>query len=155
MKKVDDAVARFEARIGADLVLEEQERREVRRRIRMFAFTRIDLMRAVLSEAANRTAVALGIPPELCRAALVPDPVSKKYRPAIEIDKRMNVDEEAVRKIFGFAFRRVHDEWGHDLAYAAADAHATPTLAAAIPLKESEPAFGQRVKAWLQPASVG
>jgi hypothetical protein len=152
MMNNDDAVARWEARNAKKLFAEEVQAIEDRRKNRMIAFTRTDLMRATLAEAAYRTAVALGIPPNLCRAALVPDPETKKYKPGIEIDKSVPVDEVALRHVFGFAFRQVSEEWSFDLAYAAHDAQYAPQLAESIPRKEDLAAFGQRVKAWLQPA---
>jgi len=50
MSIADDAVARWEARNVHKLVAEEAQRNEDRRKSRMIAFTRVDLMRAVLSD---------------------------------------------------------------------------------------------------------
>lgn len=145
MNNADDIIARWEQRAAPKLAAESDERRKAR----IIAFTRVDLMRATLAEAAFRTAVALGIPPNMCRAALVPDEETKKFKPGIEIDKSIDVDPIAVKHVFSFAFNQVHGEWQYDLAYAAQDAMYAPQLAEAIPLKESLDSLGQRVKAWM------
>lgn len=149
MTAADDAVARWDARNAPRLALEEIERAEARRLSRMFAFTRVDLMRSALTEAAYRTAIALGIPSEKCRAALVPDPATNKYKPALDIDSGWIVDEDKTRAVFGFAFRQVSGEWSFDLAYAEQDTRLAPQLAAALPRKEDVATFAERVKVWL------
>ena len=80
----------------------------------------------------------------------MPDPETKRYKPGIEIDKSVPTDEVAVRHVFGFAFRQVHEEWSFDLAYAEHDTRYAPQLAEALPTKEDLPTFVQRLVAWLK-----
>jgi hypothetical protein len=147
--KADDAVARFEARNKANLFAEEAERAEARRRARVIAFPRMDLIQRVLTEAAYRTAVALGLPPDACRAAIVPDPETKRYRPALDIEAGIVVDQDRVRAVFSFAFVKVREQWAFDLAYVDNDAIYAPQLAASLPRKEDVATFAQRVKDWV------
>ncbi len=145
MNRADDAIARWEARNAPQLIVEA----EARRRARIIAFTRVDLMRAVLAEAARRAAAALGVPAEGCRAALVPNEETKRLMPAIEFAAGVEVDATAARRIFGFAFRQVSLEWAFDLALVNADARAAPAIAASLSRKESLEQLAERVKAWL------
>ena len=139
---------RWEQRNRAALIAEELADAEVRRKSRVVSITRIDLMAAILREAAFRTAVALGIPPHLCCASLVPDPETKRYRPAIDIDSSMTVDPAAVSQVFGFAFAEVRQTWAFDVAYAEHDALYAPAMAEGFKA-ETLPAFAQRVASWL------
>lgn len=146
----DEMIKRWQARNAGKIAAEEIADRERRRHERTIAFTRIALMQATLAEAAYRAAVALGLPPDRCRAALVPDPENKRLRPGMEIDVGIEVDPVAVKHVFSFAFNSVAEEWAFDLAYATHDARYAPQLAEAIPRKETLGAFAQRVAAWLK-----
>lgn len=150
MNDADEMIKRWQARNAVKLAAEEIADRERRRHERTIAFTRVALMQATLSEAAYRAAVALGIPPDRCRAALVPDPETKRMRPGMEIAAEIEVDPVAVKHVFSFAFNHVAEEWAFDLAYAAQDARYAPQLAEAIPRKETLDAFAQRVATWLR-----
>ena len=141
MHKADDIIARWEARTAGKLVAEIEERR----RSRIIAFTRVDLMRSVLATAAFRTARALGIPPSACRAALVPDEERKQLKPGIEIDNSVEVDPVAVKHVFSFAFKQVSAEWRFDLGFVNADARFSPTLAEKLPRKETLAEFAARL----------
>lgn len=145
MRDVDDIVSSWERR-NADKLAEE---REQRLRDRVILFTRVELMRAVLATAVYRTSVAFQLPLERMRATLVPDPDTKRFRPAIEIDAQLECDEDGVRQVFEYAVRELLSEWRDDVAFAEHDARAWAALVAAAP-KETAAEFQARLRSWVQ-----
>lgn len=139
--KVDSTIDAWERRNAGAL----DEEREARRRSRIIAFRRVDIMLAVMREAALRTATALDLREADVTAALSPDPETKRLKPAVAFAEGVEVDEARAAKVFTFAFEQVSKEWSWDLATALADVNLGRRLAEALP-KESLDAFCARLK---------
>jgi hypothetical protein len=119
MGKIDDAIARFEAR-NADAISEEHA---AARRSRMFCFTRTQILRAIITASILRACKHGNYPPE----AFEPDVVvadNGLIRPAFNVVRPELIegrDLEEFARFFAAYIKITHTEWRGELRRADED----------------------------------